>query len=153
MRKKEETKFTWKKVIKSTVYGTIFWGLSIYILFSQEIYPKAYESMAMTVAVSSKIIAIVGMIMVVFQKIHNYNFFKDMYKELLPLQAIIDEIDRRRYEKGKGFLFKIALYSLVIITCLMALVNEVAFWVSFWAFIIVLVTKFIVYLYVCKIIK
>lgn len=149
MRKKEKTKFTWKKVIKSTVYRIIFWGLSIYVLLSQDIYPEPYESMTMSVAVFSKIIAIVGMFMVVLQKIHNYDFFGDVYKELLPLQAIIDEIDRRRYEKGKGFLFKIALYSLVIITCMTALVNEMAFWVSFWAFIIVLVAKFIVYVYVC----
>lgn len=149
MRKKEKTKFTWKKVIKSTIYGIIFWGLSIYILLAQEIYPEAYGRMSESVALFSRIIALVGMVMVVLQKVRNHDFFGDLYKELLPLQAIVDEIDRRRYEKGKGFFFKIALYSLVIITCLMALVNEVAFWVSFSVFIIVLVAKFIVYLYVC----
>lgn len=149
MKKNEKTEFKWKKIIKSTIYGIIFWGLFIYIMLAQEIYPEAYGRMSESVALCSRIIALVGMFMVVLQKIHNYNFFKDLYKELLPLQAIVDEIDRRRYEKGKGFFFKVALYSLMIITCLMALVNEVAFWVSFSVFIIVLVAKFIVYLYVC----
>lgn len=149
MRKKGKTKFTWKKVIRSTIYRIIFWGLSIYILLSQEIYPEAYGRMSESVILFSRIIALVGMVMVVLEKVRNYDFFGDLYKELLPLQAIVDEIDRRRYEKGKGSFFKIALYSLVIITCLIALVNEVAFWVFFSVFIIVLVAKFIVYVYVC----
>lgn len=148
MREKEKTKFTWKKVIKTTIYRIIFWGLFVYIMLAEDIYPEAYGRMSEPVALFSRIVALIGMFMVVLQKIHDYNFFKDLYKELLPLQAIVDEIDRRRYEKGKGPFFKVALYSLMIITCLMALVNEVAFWISFSLFIIVLVAKSIVFLYV-----
>ncbi|MBD5530491.1 MAG: hypothetical protein HDR02_19120 [Lachnospiraceae bacterium] len=149
MRKKEKTKFTWKKVIKSTIYKIIFWGLFIYIMLAQEIYPEAYGRMSESVILYSRITALVGMIMVILHKVRNYDFFGDLYKELLPLQAIVDEIDRRRYEKGKGFFFKVALYSLMIITCLVALINEMAFWIFFSLFIIVLVAKFIVYVYVC----
>ncbi|MDE5746671.1 MAG: hypothetical protein K2H12_05005 [Acetatifactor sp.] len=148
MKEKEKEKFSWKKFIKTTIYRTIFWGLFVYIMLAEDIYPETFRRMSDPVALFSRITALVGMFMVVLQKIHDYNFFKYLYKELLPLQAILDEIERRRYEKGKGPYFKVALYSLMLITCLTALVNEVAFWISFSLFIIVLVAKSIVFLYV-----
>lgn len=148
MDDKKKRKCIWKATIRFIIYWVLFFMLAAYmlVLLSWKINPQNYSVISKYTAFLGGITALAGIVQVMFHNAFCYSFLSDPDRTLIPFEPLIDEMDRKIYEKSGGLIFESILYILVLLTCLTTLINEVAFGISFSAFMIASVIKFFAYL-------